>query len=337
MFENLNKDLSKVRWVKQFPVDSLQIYFAASLELQEELIKHGFQVPASRDKSIKTPVPIIYCNFRGWITEPEPITIERVIPPEWYGKTPSELGWKETKRGRRRAFRFPPEEVYVHVGFDDAGNMYFKLEIRGYHLERTSIRQRGLNPERWTNWAMFYMNANYIDQLMSIICDNVDKLTAVNLKDKYEQQQGGKERTYYAYKTGYENIGIPIKYFSFCLGCFDLALDYLRYKARETGINPSIVNQLKLRISYDQNVGGGLKVGVAKIKGKRPQIMFKLASTRKKITIKAILKDRVEGKRRGRLEYCSHTEKMKMLQFLVADANLIYGALSVTKKRLHML
>jgi len=29
------------------------MYFSASLELQEELIKHGFQVPRSRDSKIK--------------------------------------------------------------------------------------------------------------------------------------------------------------------------------------------------------------------------------------------------------------------------------------------
>ncbi|MEM2351448.1 MAG: PhoI, partial [Thermoproteota archaeon] len=111
-----------VRWVKRYPVDSLQIYFAASMELQEELIIHGFQVPASRDGKIKTPLPIIYSNFRGWVKEPEPLTDERLIPPEWYGKRVEELGWiylgtilvqRGKGRQRRNAFRLPQEEVYV--------------------------------------------------------------------------------------------------------------------------------------------------------------------------------------------------------------------------------
>jgi hypothetical protein len=54
-----------IEWVNDYPVDSLQMYFSASLELQEELIKHGFQVPRSRDSKINMPIPIIYANFQG--------------------------------------------------------------------------------------------------------------------------------------------------------------------------------------------------------------------------------------------------------------------------------
>ena len=91
-----------VNWIKTYPVDSLQIYFAASLEIQEELINNGFYVPRSPDRKVIMPIPLIYSNFRGWLKPTEPITIERLIPPEWLGLTPSELRWKKTSRDGKR-------------------------------------------------------------------------------------------------------------------------------------------------------------------------------------------------------------------------------------------
>ena len=78
--------------LRTYPVDSLQIYFPASLEIQEELISSGFYVPRSPDGRVLMPVPLIYSNFRGWLKPAEPITIERLIPPEWLGLAPSQLG-----------------------------------------------------------------------------------------------------------------------------------------------------------------------------------------------------------------------------------------------------
>jgi len=70
-------NLENVSLLKTYLVDSLQIYFAASLELQEELINHGFYVPRSPDRKVIMPVPLIYSNFRGWLKPAEPITIDK--------------------------------------------------------------------------------------------------------------------------------------------------------------------------------------------------------------------------------------------------------------------
>jgi len=322
----------------RYPVDSLQIYFPCSLELQEELIRYGFQVPASKDKRIKTPIPIIYCNFRGWVIKPEPVTEERLIPPEWYGKTVKELNWKylgeqTVKRGKRvqkrRAYELPIEEVYVDIDVDNEGYIHFKLDIRGYHLERTSIR--GVNPGKWNNWVMFYLDAKYVNELVDELGKEADK--EITLYPKMEIQQKGKEKTYYASPKKEKTIGFPVKDFSLCLGCFPLALDYFRQKASETGLNPEIVNDLKLRLEYDPTVNVGLKVGIAKIVGKRPQIMFKLASD-SPIKVRGILKSEITGKARGKLVYCDHKIKR---QEIVTDVNYVYSALLATRDKLNNL
>jgi len=227
-------NMKNITWIKSFEVDSLQIYFAASLEIQEELIASGFQVPAGKYKEIETPVPIIYANFRGWLKTPKPITIERVIPPEWLELNAKSLGWTENVYNNKRAFYFSPEEVYVDIGMDDEKNIYFKLDIIGYHLERTSIR--GINPNKWNNWAMFYIPLSDLDELLKVLEDILGtiKPPSQELKVRKEKQQNGKEITYYVYVSDKAKVGIPIKYFSLCLGCFPLALRYLQMKTKET-------------------------------------------------------------------------------------------------------
>ncbi|MEM4482113.1 MAG: hypothetical protein QXK88_01565 [Desulfurococcaceae archaeon] len=102
------------------------------------------------------PVPLIYSNFRGRLKPVEPVTVERLMPPDWLGLTPQQLGWVETLRGGK--------EVYVNVGVED-DKVVMDLDVRGYHLERTSIR--GVNPNKWTNWAMLYVSVEYLNELIA--------------------------------------------------------------------------------------------------------------------------------------------------------------------------
>lgn len=325
-----------VNWIKTYPVDSLQIYFAASLEIQEELIKNGFYVPRSPDRKIKMPIPIIYSNSRGWLKTTEPITIERLIPPNWLDLTPNDLGWKKTFKNGKEAYVLPEEEVNVNIGISK-NSIIFDLTIKGYHLEKTSIRT--VNPNKWPKWAMFYISLEYIDELIEKLGEYLPKTIQTSfgslisdrvVKPKKESPQGGKEVTYY--------IEVPVKDFSFCLGCFDMALRYLRVKAKEhCKINhlsevcrdpDGVINRLKLRLEYSPSINTFAKVGIAKISGKRPQIMVKLVSTSKKV-IRGILKPVIEGKARGKLVYCDHKTKK---QYVVLDLIEFYKALVSTKK-----
>jgi len=326
MGKNFNK--KKITWIPKFPIDSLQIYFACSLEIQDELIRKGFKVPKDSKGKIKTPIPIIYANFKGWlnIKNREPITIERVIPPEWYGKTPEDFGWEERKHKGKRAFIIPEEEAYLHIGVKDSNSVIFLLEPVKYHLERPSIRT--INPEKWTNWAMFYIDLNLLDKIIQLLKDYLPEEVKVNTFPlEKEILQGGKEKTKFARKT---NLGIPVIDFGLCLGCFDEAIEYLRHKAIENGLPQNIVRDLKLRIVYDENVNTGLKVGIANIVGKRLQLMFKLASD-SPITIDGILKPKIEGKARGKLVYCDHEKKNL---FIIVNISDLYSALESLRQNL---
>ncbi|MEM4976486.1 MAG: PhoI [Desulfurococcaceae archaeon] len=324
--------------MKRYPIDTLQLYFAASLELQEELISHGFYVPKSPDGRVVMPVPLIYSNFRGWLKPPEPVTIERLIPPEWLDLTFQQLGWIKSIRGRKEAYVLPQEEVYVSVGVRGS-SVVLDLDVRGYHLERTSIR--GVNPDKWTNWAMLYVSAEYLDELVAALRSYLPSyygslVPGGTPKPRREVQQGGKEVTYY--------VEVPVEEFSLCLGCFDLVQRYLNVKVREhCVIDPnsalcrdphSVINGLRLRLTRSHAVRTFAKVGVAKISGKRPQVMVKLASDEPRITIRGVLKDRVEGKARGELVYCNHEVRK---QYLALNLVSFYNALVATSKYLNML
>ncbi|GAB6945263.1 hypothetical protein [Vulcanisaeta sp. JCM 14467] len=316
--------------IGKYLIDSLQIYFSASLELQEELIKNGFYVPRSPDRKIKMPIPIIYSNFRGWLKTPEPITIERLIPPEELGLKPDDLGWTRTVKDGKTAYLIPPEKAYVEV-YVKNNTISFDLNILGYHLERASIR--GINPEKWTNWLMFYIDLKYIDEIIDALKNyvNINSQSQLNLPEpEKEIQQGGKEVTYY--------VKVPVRDFSVCMGCFDPVQKYLRKKAEEhcklypnlkLCENPiDIINKLRLRLEYDPSTETFAKVGIAKISGKRPQIMVKLASMGPSITIRGVAKSEIKGKARGKLVYCGHKNRR---QYIDLDLISFYKALLSTR------
>ena|GEM_PF-731133 len=334
---NLNAPNHSIVYLKRYPVDSLQIYFASSLELQHEFISHGFLVPKDPNKRISMPIPIIYANFKGWLISRQLITDERVIPPEWLGLSAEELGWSEqevvTRRGKRRAFSIPEEEVYVNMGMGE-NIIVFDLEVKQYHLERISTRQ--VNPEKWNNWAIFYLNLEYLDDILNTFCRHILNPAWSSSSATKEVQQGRKEVTYYV-KVGVVDFGL-------CLGCFDQALLYFRKKAEEhCNYYPNtafcrnienVLNRLRLRIVFDKNIDTFAKIDIAKIQGKRPQIMVKLASGKSKMKIPGVLKEFIEGKVRGKLVYCDH--KLKR-QFIALDLVEFCNALAVTRNYVALL
>lgn len=302
-----------------YNIESLQIYFPASLEIQEELIRAGFKVPKP------TPIPIVYANFRGWVAEKPPITIERLILPSRYGKSHLNLGWERTLREGKEAYIIPEEKSILEVELDEERKeigLIIKPEV--YHIERTSIRQIG--PEKWTNWVMFYLNVKDMLNLTGKLLGKVklpDDLCNKPIFISREVQQGGKEETYFC---GLEKRGgIPVKDFSFCMGCFNQIVNYLINEVKDEGI----VNTLKLRLSYTPEIRGFAKIGLARIEGKMPQFMFKLASFPIEKSIKGILKDTVRGKARGSLICCSHEKRH---HYISLDSNLFLRALCCIKR-----
>ena len=292
----------------EYPVETVQIYFPASLELQEELIKNGFRVPKP------TPIPIIYINFKGWIVKPPPITIERLIQPSRYGKSFAEMNWVKTSLRGKEAYQIPPDECYVGYNLLQGNKLEIRINPIKYHLERISIR--GVNPDKWNNWAMAYISSSDAKNLRQ-------RLLKANVKPSFsgrpkrEIQQGGKEQTSY--------VPISVVDFQLCLGCFEQCLEYLKLEA----VNQSLeVNVAKLRLRLRKGEENSfLKVGTSQMEGKHLQLMIKLASFDRKI-IQGVLKPVLEGKPRGTLEFCEHSKKEL---FIVTDASEFLGALeSVT-------
>ena len=280
-----------------YEAETIQIYFPSSLELQEELIKHGFDVPRT------TPIPIIYINFKGWIGDKPPITTERLINPDRYGVDFSEKGWKKTSVDGKEAFHIPAEESYISFELIEKNKLKITLHPVKYHLERTSIR--GINPEKWNNWAMAYISLEDAGDLSRKLADAGIR-SSNSRRLKKEVQQGGKEVTFY--------LPVNVCDFRLCFGCFEDAMRYLKLEGLKQGID---VEELPLKLCLKKGEEGSfMKVGRSKMQGKHPQLMMKLASTGKRV-IKGILKPIIEGKSRGILEYCDHLRKE---QFFVVDA-----------------
>jgi hypothetical protein len=291
--------------IGSYNAETVQIYFPASLELQEELISKGFRVPSP------TPIPIIYSNFGPWISERPLITQERVIEPQRCGKTLGNLGWQQKLIGGKTGYEIPMESAYLRLELEvENDELHLIIEIPQYHLEKVSIR--GINPDKWTNWVMAYISLSDLDDAVQRLLKMINlprELCAQSLFIRREQQQGGKEDTYFACLNKGDKLGIPVKGFSICLGCFEYVMDYLRTEAKNYSLSAQQIEQLKLRIEYDAGVGAFAKIGLSRMEGKKPQFMLKLASPGVIKTIKGILKPTLQGKARGVLVTCSHEVK----------------------------
>jgi len=288
----------------EYPAETVQIYFPASLELQEELIKNGFGVPRP------TPIPIIYINFKGWVVKPPPISIERLIHASRYGKSFADMNWIRTSLRGKEAYQIPPDECYISYELLEGERLKIKIHPLKYHLERISIR--GINPDKWTNWAMVYIASSDAKDLRERLVKAGVK-SSVLRRTKKEVQQGGKEQTSY--------VRVEVDDFKLCLGCFEDCLQYLKFEAARQNLDVDIARiKLSLRRGEENSF---LKVGVSQMEGKHTQLMIKLASVGKK-AIRGTLKPILEGKPRGSLEFCNHIKKEL---FIVADASQFLGAL----------
>jgi hypothetical protein len=222
------------------------------------------------------------------------------------------------------AYIIPDERCLLYVELNkEKAEMRLIIKPENYHLERTSIRQIG--PEKWSNWVMFYLNSSDMldltDKLLEVFKPPDDQCRRIMIITR-EVQQKGKEETYFC---GFKRSeGIPIKDFSLCMGCFDYIISYLQNEIS----NEEIVRTLKLRLNYAPQVGGFGKIGLARIEGKRPQFMFKLASYPIERSIKGILKEVIHGKARGNLTFCTH----KKVHYISLDSSLFIRTLCCIKK-----
>ncbi len=280
-----------------YKLDSIQIYFNGSLEIQEELIKKGLSVP------LKTPLPIIYGNVAGYIDGRTSRLALRaaLLDPERYGRSLDELGW--TIHGRHIGI---PRE-YAELKVELMGNQvilspHFARGKPGYHLEKASYR--GVSPTNWKNWAGFYLA---LSELRKMACDlgDLTRVALVSWEHEKLPKGGGHEDTYYI-TSGRDEKGIEPYDFSLCMGCWDNVLEYL---ANESPRVP--VHSFRLRLQKSPDIPTRLKIGLAKMDEKYPQFMIKLSThPSAKLSIRGINAQGhsivVKGKPRGVLVACDH-------------------------------
>jgi hypothetical protein len=120
----------------------------------------------------------------------------------------------------------------------------------------------------------------------------------------------GFEDTYYVYVSPKDrDFGLDcVKDFTICAGCFNFVLAYLDRQP------PGVARSLSLRLVKDPSIPVYLKAGIAKVEGKHPQFMMKLASSQT-MRISGRLKPIIEGKARGRLEFCDHSKPDQKIIF----------------------
>jgi len=302
-------------------LESLQIFFNGSLEIQEEMIRNGFHVP------LVTPLPIIYGDMAGYEDNRSSRTALKaaILHPSKYGKTLEEMGW--TAAGRKIIVPHEKAKLVLKLEKTDSKSLLhfapkFEPSSPGYHLEKASYR--GINPTSWKNWAAFYINTA---DLVKIVDDLSGKTSfprelcsqKVYLKHEKLPKGGGHEDTYFV-SFDKERYGIEPYSYSLCMGCWDYAMDYLEqqieeHERMELG-KPNI--DVKLRLEKGSDVPVRLKIGLSKMTEKRPQFMMKFSTvpTASKTIIGIDREGKpitIEGKPRGRCVSCDHKERINEL------------------------
>lgn len=307
--------------VGRYPLESLQIYFNGSLEIQEEMITKGFHVP------LITPLPIIYGDMAGYEDNRTSRTALKaaILHPSKYGKTLEEMGW--TDAGRKIVVPHEKAKLVLKLEKTDSKILLhftpkFELGFPGYHLEKASYR--GINPTRWKNWAAFYANTANLTKIVDDLSKKIGfpkELCSkkVHLTHEKLPKGGGHEDTYFV-SFDRERYGIEPYSYSLCMGCWDHVMDYLEQQVKEHESlklgKPNI--DVKLRLEKDLDVPVRLKIGLSKMTEKRPQFMMKFSTvpTASK-TITGIDREgkpiTIEGKPRGKCISCDHKERINEL------------------------
>ncbi|MFX0198238.1 MAG: hypothetical protein ACFFCW_19135 [Candidatus Hodarchaeota archaeon] len=311
--------------VGQYPLESLQIYFNSSLEIQEEMIKKGFYVP------LVTPLPIIYGDMAGYEDNRSSRTALKaaILHPSKYGKTLEAMGWTDT--GRKIVIPHEKAKLVLKLENTDLKPLLritpkFEPNLPGYHLEKASYRQ--INPTSWKNWAAFYISTTDLVEIVDDLSVKIGFPRKLHTKKVYLKREklpkgGGHEDTYFM-SFDKERYGIQQYSYSLCMGCWNYVNDYLEHQVEEhERMKLGKPNKdVKLRLEKDPDVPVRLKIGLSKMTEKRPQFMIKFSTVPTALkTITGIDRDgkpiTIEGKPRGKCVSCAHK---KRINELVLDA-----------------
>ncbi|ASJ07756.1 PhoI [Thermococcus siculi] len=259
-------------------LERMQVFFPASLEIQEELLKAGFKVPYDKETGRKTPVPVVVSS-RG----------ERRLR----GNRLLKAGDFESDG---KFALVPSERAILGVEPTERGFLILRPKPLEYHLEEMGFVS--VPPRIWGTWASFSIPFSFYEQLN----DFLDEFKSGETNGLYLASRGsGRRIEVYAYKgRNRKDLGIPV--FGYGLGLHGLTLadEYLREKAEENDVPEERLRYLKLGLRKRKETKAGLKVGIVWEDGKPSEITLKLSTTEPRIRIQGLYGE-LMGKSRGEL------------------------------------
>lgn len=262
----------------ELAVESMQVFFPASLEIQEELLKAGFKVPYDKESRTRTPIPVV-SSFSS----------SRVVRK---GRI---LKAREFEENERYCI-LPEEKAGMELLINEKGFVTFKILPDEYHLEDLSFTS--VPPRLWSTWATFSLSFESFESIAEALNEHAEEKP----KGIYLASKGtGREIEVYGYKgRKAKNLGIPVFGYGLGMKGLTLAEEYFHEKAEENGVNPEVLRYLKLGLRKRKETKAGLKVGIVWNEGKPVRINLRLSTTAPKIRITGLYGE-LTGKSRGGL------------------------------------
>lgn len=189
-----------------------QVFFPASLEIQEELLKAGFKVPYDRESGRKTSVPVVVSS-----REPRKIRESRLLKAREY-------------ESDGKLALLPEEQAVIELDITEKGFLVLKPKLMEYHLEEMGFLS--VPPRFWGGtWASFSLPFSGYESIVEEFSDFRDEEARGGIQ--LASKGSGSRIEVYAYKGGRsrKDLGIPV--FGYALGLHGLTLadEYLRDKA----------------------------------------------------------------------------------------------------------
>ncbi len=261
----------------KFELAKMNVFFPASLEIQEELLKAGLKVPYDKETGRKTPIPVVSSSRDG-----RKLRRERLL--------------KAKEFEVRDKFAVVPSETSI-LEFDitEKGFLVIRPKPLEYHLEELGFLS--VPPRVWGTWASFSLPFSAYEELVDELSEFKGDCNGI-----YTASKGSRGRIeVYAYKgRTRKDLGIPV--FGYALGLHGLTLaeDYLREKAEEHGVPEERLRYLKLGLKKKKETKAGLKVGIVWENGSPVEITLKLSTTAPRVRIQGLYGE-LAGKSRGEL------------------------------------
>ncbi|NJE05284.1 PhoI [Thermococcus sp. M36] len=259
-------------------LERMQVFFPASLEIQEELLKAGFKVPYDKESGRKTPVPVVVSSRAE-----RRLRRDRLLKANDFESD----GKFALVLGERATLEMEPTE---------RGFLVLRPKPIQYHLEEMGFVS--VPPRIWGTWASFSLPFSAYEKLTEFLNEFGSRET----KGLYLASRGsGKRIEVYAYKgRNRKDLGIPV--FGYALGLHGLTLadEYLRENAEENGVPEERLRYLKLGLKKRKETRAGLKVGIVWENGKPSEITLKLSTTEPRVRIQGLYGE-LMGKSRGEL------------------------------------